>query len=143
MEPTMFIKIIIGIISVLLMIYFIHILYKNSIDRYDKFYDPKLDELRNKIYTIIPEINGVELYGSNKSFTIDKEEIYLCLKDKNDRYYDDNMLIYVLLHELAHVLCNEIGHTNKFREIFRGLLKRAEIGKIYDASKPPVDDYCQ
>ena len=42
----------------------------------------------------------------------------MCLKDKNGKYYDDNMLNYVALHELAHVLCDEIGHTDKFYAIF-------------------------
>lgn len=134
--------IIIGIISTILLIYFIHNLYKNSIDRYDKFDDPKLDELRNRISSVIPEIKNVKLFGSNKSFTINKKEIFLCLKDKNGTYYDNNMLTYVLLHELAHVLCDEIGHTDKFRQIFRNLLKRAENGGIYNSSKPPLDNYC-
>ena len=40
-----------------------------------------------------------------------KQKVYLCLKDENNEYYNDNMLIYVALHELAHVLCDEIGHA--------------------------------
>ena len=29
--------------------------------------------------------------------------MHLCLKDENGNYYDDNMIIYVALHELAHI----------------------------------------
>ena len=30
--------------------------------------------------------------------------MHLCVKDENNKYYDDNMLIYVALHELARVM---------------------------------------
>lgn len=134
--------VIIIIILIILIVFLVNRIYKNSIDRFEKFYDPKLDTLKERIAPVIPEIQNIVLNGSNKSFTINKREVFLCLKDKNGRYYDDNMLIYVLLHELAHVLCDEIGHTDKFKEIFRTLLKRATLGGIYDPTKQPVDNYC-
>lgn len=111
-------------------------------DYYDSYYDPKIDSLKSSLVEAIPEIKNIKISGSNKSFTINKKEIFLCLKDKNNNYYNDNMLIYVLLHEVAHVMCDEIGHTEKFKEIFRALLKRAESAGIYDSSRPPIDNYC-
>ena len=109
---------------------------------FEKFDDPKIDNLKNRLSSIFPELNFIQLSGSNKSFTINKKEIYLCLKDENGKYYDDNMLIYVLLHELAHVKCDEIGHTEKFKDIFRNLLLQAEIAGLYNPFQPPVDNYC-
>ena len=76
------------------------------------------------------------------SFTINKSRVNLCLKDKEGNYYDDNMLMYVALHELAHVMCDEIGHTDKFHEIFDKLLEKAAAYGIYDPSIPPISNYC-
>ena len=64
------------------------------------------------------------------------------MKDENNNYYQENMLMYVVLHELAHVICDEIGHTKKFERIFKELLNDAgELG-IYNASIPPIPNYC-
>lgn len=122
----------------------IYLFYKKFvIDNYTKFYDPKLVEIQKRLSKAIPEVNDINLSGSNKSFTINKQDVYICTKDINGQYYSDNMLTYVLLHELAHVLCDEIGHTEKFKNIFQSLLNRAEKAGLYDSSIPPVDDYCE
>lgn len=120
--------------------YYVIVKHRNK-DTYE-FHDPKLDELRGRLAVAIPEIRNVKLSGSNKSFTINKEHIYICTKNEKGAYYDDNMLIYVLLHELAHVLCDEVGHTEKFKRIFRSLLHRAHEAGLYDPNIPPIDDYC-
>ena len=52
------------------------------------------------------------------------------------------MLIYVALHELAHVLCDEVGHTEKWKKIFEDLLLEAETKAVYDSNVPPILDYC-
>lgn len=89
---------------------------------------------------ILKEIKVTE---GPKSFTINKREIFLCLKDKNDaRYYDLNSLIFVFLHEMAHVLCDEVGHTQKFTQIFKELLEHAHYYGVYDPTKPFVKNYC-
>ncbi len=116
------------------------------IDRYS-FKDPKVDDLRDRIATVIPEIYKVKLLGSNKSFTIDKQVSYICVKNASGEYYPDNMLIYVILHELAHALCDEINpptkeHTPKWEAIFKQLLTRASEAGIYDPNIPIIEDYC-
>jgi len=65
------------------------------------------------------------------------------LRDENNEYYNENMLIYVTLHEVAHAICDEIGHTQKFHEIFESLLDRAYNMGIYNPSIPIIQDYCQ
>ena len=111
-------------------------------DHYEKYPDPKLDEIKKQLSIVFPEIKTVDIAGSNKSFTINKKHVYICSKDENGNYYDDNMLIYVILHELAHVLCDEVGHTEKYKVIFRSLLERAHKAGLYDPSNPPIDNYC-
>lgn len=86
------------------------------------------------------------------TFTIDKEEMHICLRtrDGNENLYEINLLLYVVLHELAH-LCNYDrtghaieGHGKEFATIFRILVENAiEIG-IYqytDYEKKP-QEYC-
>jgi hypothetical protein len=93
-------------------------------------------------------INIMETPADEKytSYTINKgEKIVFCLRSKIlNTIHDMNTLMYVVIHELAHVGCPEYGHTPLFRKIFKFLLERsAEIG-IYT----PIDyrykpqDYC-
>jgi hypothetical protein len=104
--------------------------------------DPVINEIRDKLKPVFPEIDRVILLKGKKSYTINKKRIHLCLTDKEGKYYDLNMLIYVTLHELAHVKCDEIGHTEKFHKIFNELLQKASTHKVYDRSKPILKDYC-
>lgn len=104
--------------------------------------DEKIDHIRDKLVEHFPELTQVQVFSGNKSFTIDKKEIFLCLRDENGNYYDDNMLTYVLLHELSHVMCDEIGHTKKFFDIFDQVLAYAESKGVYDSSQPIVKNYC-
>lgn len=104
--------------------------------------DPMLAELRNRLMPVFPEMNKVILLKGKKSYTINKKRIHLCLTDKNGKYYDINMLTYVTLHELAHVTCDEIGHTEKFHKIFNEILAKATKHQVYDPKKAITKDYC-
>ena len=104
--------------------------------------DPMLAELRNRLMPVFPEMNKVILLKGKKSYTINKKRIHLCLTDKSGKYYDINMLTYVTLHELAHVMCNEIGHTEKFHKIFKEILEKAVKHHVYDPNKSITKDYC-
>lgn len=54
------------------------------------------------------------------SYTINKgEEIIFCLRSKKTKkLHDINLLMYVALHEYAHVICPEYGHTTLYKQIF-------------------------
>lgn len=104
--------------------------------------DPLLDELQSQLSVIHPRFKNVNLFEGDKSYTVNKEKIFVCLKDTHGRYYSRNMLVYVICHEYAHMLCDEIGHTDKFFKIFDRLLKKASEMGLYDPSIPPVDEYC-
>jgi hypothetical protein len=106
--------------------------------------DPMLYKIRNKMRPLQPEmVDHIILLEDTKSYTINKKKVYLCLKDENGEYYDDNMLMFVAIHELAHVLCDEIGHTDKFQNIFQDLLNKAADLEIYDPSVAPIQNYCE
>ena len=121
--------------------------------------DPKLRELRtilepmfmkNNYYTgnlaslnNRDVMNDIGLYKGDKSYTINKQKVFLCLKDENDEYYSNNILIYVLLHEISHVLNEKnIGHTKEFHDIFEEVLELATQEGIYNPSVPIPQNYC-
>ena len=53
------------------------------------------------------------------------------------------MLIYVFLHELAHVVCDEVGHTQKFHDIFEDILDLAHEKGVRNKNDPVIQDYCE
>lgn len=107
--------------------------------------DPHLHNIKALLIEAFPDdpdIQGLKLYKGDKSYTLNKEKIFLCMKDENGEYYNTNMLIYVLLHEIAHVKNHTVGHDENFQRIFDGLLKEAKKRKVYDDTIPPVSNYC-
>ena len=80
------------------------------------------------------------------SYTINKgEKIVFCLRSKilHD-IHDINTIMYVVLHEMAHVMCSEYGHTPLFKEIFKFLLVQANKIGIYKITdyRRFNQDYC-
>tara|TARA_Y200000002_G_C22382095_1_gene537721 strand:- start:89 stop:682 length:594 start_codon:yes stop_codon:yes gene_type:complete len=67
------------------------------------------------------------------SYSINKgEEIVFCLRSIPDnKLHDINELMYVAIHEIAHVGCPEIGHTDLFKKINIELLKYAIDCNVY------------
>lgn len=67
------------------------------------------------------------------SYTINKgETMIVCLRSKVDgRIHDENLVLYVVLHELAHVACPEWGHTPLFTQIFRMITEVATEHGVY------------
>ena len=122
---------------ILLVIYFLRYLKEERLAN-----DPRIIELKDKMSGVFPELRNAKLMKGKRSYTINKHKVYICT-EKNGVKYGDNMLTYVTLHELAHVLCNEVGHTPKFMYIFNGLLERATRYSLYDPSIQTVKNYCK
>lgn len=80
------------------------------------------------------------------SYTVNKGElIALCIRNKEDKdFHDWNTLLFVLIHELAHVASITTGHNQEFVRNFKWLLERANEAGLYqpvDDSKNPIT-YC-
>lgn len=103
----------------------------------DSYYSGNLRPLNKR--QILDEI---KVFKGKKSYTINKHRVFLCLKDENNEYYNDNMLMYVFLHELSHVVCDEVGHTEKFHKIFKEILDVAVEKGIWDPNQEIIQDYC-
>ncbi len=81
-------------------------------------------------------------YSENKG-----EKIAFCLNKKktdNDNLIDSNTLMFVAIHEIAHIMTTSVGHTEEFWNNFKFLLENAVELKIYtpvDYKKEP-EGYC-
>lgn len=71
------------------------------------------------------------------SYTVNKgEQMVFCIRDKETKeLHDLNLLMYVSLHELAHVGCESVGHNDEFQKNFNFLLDVAEKMGIYQRIK--------
>jgi predicted metal-dependent hydrolase len=117
----------------------------NNINKYPEYdkYIKQLYRNLNKNKTLIYENDP---NSKLTSFSINKgEEIAFCLKSKKTgEIHQLNLLMYVAIHEMAHIACPEIGHGALFKKIFRFLTEVSmEIG-VYSKenyeSKPV--EYC-
>lgn len=119
--------------------------YNNDDDKY--YFIEKL----KKNYTpyIISEAAVDPRYTT---YTIDKRDMHICLRtrDNNEKIYDINILMYVVLHELAH-LCNYtknghpiLGHGPEFKFIFRFLVEEAIKLDVYKHINYAIEpkEYC-
>jgi hypothetical protein len=163
-QSTIYIFVFLGILLISLIVWSI---YNQVKEHYDNRYDSQLKSIENDFRDFFDNhpqyddngknwMNKLEVLNSvEKSFTINKKEIHICMKDPDGEYYDRHMLIYVLAHEIAHTICDEIGHTPKYYEIFNKLLdemaeftltRHKEVGehhkKFFYHDKELVDDYC-
>ena len=81
------------------------------------------------------------------SYSLNKgEKIVLCIrsKDENEKLVKLNTMMFVAIHELAHVMTISIGHTTEFWDNMKFILKCAIKHRIYkrqDFRKKPVS-YC-
>lgn len=124
---------------VILLAYAVH----SQVKEYHLQDDPVLHTLKELLKPVHPVFSTLKLYKGDKSYTINKERVFLCLKDENGEYYPLNVLLHVILHEVAHVLnTHDIGHTEKFHETFDQLLDRATQLGIYNPSIPIPNNYC-
>ena len=100
-----------------------------------KIYKTKFSQNKKKF----PKPNLIS-YNINKG-----EEIILCIYDyTTEKFYDMNTLIYVSIHELAHIGNPTLGHDESFYYIFNNLLEEAirlKVYKFFDYEKIP-QKYC-
>lgn len=83
-------------------------------------------------------------HGYTTSFTIDKARVVLCIRQSNGDFVPRPVVMYVAIHELAHILTKSVGHTDEFWSNNARLVKAAkEIGIYEDQNfdETPVS-YC-
>jgi predicted metal-dependent hydrolase len=108
---------------------------KENVRRLVKKFNPKkiVETLPTSEYTAYSENKGQKI-----AFCLNKQ------KKDNDNLIDENTLMFVALHEMAHVASKSIGHNEEFWDNFTFLIGEAEEIQIYtpiDYSKKNAD-YC-
>jgi hypothetical protein len=86
---------------------------------------------------------GVDTPGYT-SYSVNKgEQIVLCLRNK-DKLMDVNTMMFVVLHEFAHLATESIGHTEEFWTNFKWILEESMNIGIYARQdfKTTNVDYC-
>lgn len=107
--------------------------------------DDKIKRLKSNFDT--SNIMEAEPNSKYTSYSINKgEKIILCMRSKDEKreLIDENTLMFVALHELAHVITKSIGHTKEFWDNFKFILREAVKSDIYtceDYAKYPKK-YC-
>jgi hypothetical protein len=113
---------------------------------YEKFPDREnVKRLKNgfnpkKIVETLPT-SEFTAYSENKG-----EKIAFCLDAEkgSNKLIDENTLMFVGIHEIAHVATSSVGHTDEFWKNFKFLLEQAVALNIYtpvDYKKSP-QKYC-
>lgn len=114
---------------------------KSNYPTYAKYIDLLNSKIRNSVIMENGEDSVYTSYSVNKG-----EQIVFCLRSRKDKdnIHDLNLMMYVVIHEMAHVGCPSIGHTDEFRMIFAFFTKEAiKLGlyKKIDFKENPVE-YC-
>ena len=128
-----------------------------------------LANIKSKIRVLIKHLNNIfpndiRVLRLNKNYNEDKisegadnakytsysvnkgEKIVLCLRSKNEQksLVDLNTMMFVVLHEIAHIVTKSVGHTEEFWNNFKWILEESVNIGIYesqDFNNKPVE-YC-
>lgn len=108
------------------------------------------NDYTGNVKTLINRYNPDTLSETGKdaeytSYSVNKgQKISVCIRNKNNTFTDNNTVIFVVIHELAHVMTDSIGHTKEFWDNMKYLLEKAEEINIYspqDYNTNPIN-YC-
>lgn len=102
---------------------YVHRLYHEYSD------DPRVQRLYDR-YKITKMLESVDY----ETYTLNKgQSIHLCVKNYEDKtIHDDfNLLVFVSLHELAHVMSLSIHHSDEFWKNFKFILVQAVKWDMY------------
>lgn len=113
---------------------------------------PKIRQVLENFAKIDPSYGEIPVSEGDSAYTESKRYIVLCLRDpKTGVEYDLNTLMYVALHELAHMITpmyeyDEKGNPNEhgpvFKKNFTHLLKTGRDLGFYNPAAPLPSSYC-
>lgn len=130
--------VLIGIIMVLVVLFILDFTKRNESDDH-----PTIRLVQENFGKINPKYGKIPIKEGTSAFTEDKSVITLCLVDPKSGYiYDMNTIMYVALHELAHVITVSKDHTQEFENNFAKLLNEGKKLGFYDPSRPMPESYC-
>ena len=102
-----------------------------------------LNMVRSNYSLIDPKYSRIPLTSGTSAYTEDKKRICLCVKDpESQAFYNYNTIMYVALHELAHLSSKSFGHNEEFKLNFAKLLKLGENIGFYNPNIPLPKKIC-
>lgn len=108
---------------------------QDNVKRLVKGYNPKKisETLPTSTYTAYSENKGEKL-----AFCLNKK------KDEDNNLIDDHTLMFVAIHEMAHVATKSIGHGDEFWNNFKFLLANAKDCGVHQPKdyKNDPTEYC-
>jgi hypothetical protein len=115
----------------------------------DKFKDkPQVKQLVNNFAPDPSRFEESTPAAEHTSYSVNKgEKVHLCLRQRDgtqESLVQENVMVFVSLHEVAHIITPTIGHGPDFWNNFAWILKQAEeigIYKYQDFKAHPVS-YC-
>lgn len=88
-----------------------------------------LQRLANDLNSLFDESSTVPSYellpSKDRTFVADKRTIYLVLRREGQDFFDYSTILQAAIHEMAHILCPETGHSDSFYRIEDYLMQRA------------------
>lgn len=103
--------------------------------RHLKYKYPKDSKVQNLLKRYNPD-NLVENLPNNwfgdTSYSIGKGSLVaMCLKEKSNTLHSEQIVMFVMIHELAHLAIDDLYHPRSFWKAFKFLLKESEEIGIY------------
>lgn len=112
---------------------------------------PNKPQVKQLLNNFVPDPSRFEEStpaAEHTSYSVNKgEKVHLCLRQReggNENLVQENVMVFVSLHEMAHIVTPTLGHGPDFWNNFAWILKQAEeigIYKYQDFKAHPVS-YC-
>ena len=112
---------------------------KHKYTDYEEYIQRLINRFEGTLIMELPKGSDLTSYSVGKG-----RKIVLCLrpKDNDNKLYAKNLLMYVALHEIAHIACPEYGHTPTFNFVFTFLVNISmQLGLYKNINSQPYD-YC-
>lgn len=89
--------------------------------------------------TVVREIATFE---KTAAYTVNKgEEMRLCIRKDNGEFQEFNKLMFVVLHELGHMMSISYGHGYEFQDNFEAVIHIASSIGLYTPENFELDPY--
>lgn len=78
------------------------------------------------------ELRETSSTDNSVAFTVNKgHEIRLCIRDKDGNFEDPNVALFVILHEIGHLMSVSYGHNKEFDDNFNFITHLASYLGLY------------
>ena len=99
--------------------------------------EPKTVLLNKKIKNLV--LGERPIHEKEVGYTVNKgKEIRVCLRDEMGNFIEKDTVLFIILHELAHIITYSYGHTDEFWENYNHIEKHAKLYGIVKNLNPVI-----